>query len=76
MRKNLITSIFMNIEIQEAHNQKLQAKYAQAAQELVRYEESHWLCYVRGPEGSATHIRFDLRGSLLSLATVPAGDFR
>lgn len=38
-RKNLISSIFMSLEAQAAHNQKLQDKYAQAARELVRFEE-------------------------------------
>lgn len=38
-RTNLVTSIFMSIEGQGEHNRKLQAKYAQAAQEVVRCEE-------------------------------------
>ena len=37
-RHNLITSIFMNIAIQSAHNEKLQLKYNRLHQELAEYE--------------------------------------
>jgi catechol 2,3-dioxygenase-like lactoylglutathione lyase family enzyme len=30
---------------------RLQARGAELIGELVRYEDSYWLCYVRGPEG-------------------------
>lgn len=39
-RANLVTSIFMDVAAQGEHNRKLQAKYAQAAHELVRCEET------------------------------------
>jgi len=29
----------------------LQARGSELVGELVRYEDSYWLCYVRGPEG-------------------------
>ena len=30
---------------------RLQARGAELVGELVNYEDSYWLCYVRGPEG-------------------------
>lgn len=37
-KHNLITSIFMNTQIQEKHNQKLQKKYQQIQENEVQYE--------------------------------------
>jgi len=37
-KKNLVTSIFMNTVIQEAHNQKLQQKYQEIKENEIRYE--------------------------------------
>ncbi len=39
-RNNLVTSIFMNIDTQSAHNLKLQAKYARIEEDLVDYEQA------------------------------------
>ncbi len=30
---------------------RLRARGAELLGELVRYEDSYWLCYVRGPDG-------------------------
>ena len=33
---------------------RLQARGAELVGELVNYEDSYWLCYVRGPRGSSS----------------------
>jgi len=41
--------------------ERLQARGAELIGELVRYQESYWLCYLRGPEGIIVELAEEIQ---------------